>query len=81
MDLGYSILVFKYYEEQSSEKKAGDILEGEKSYIFIALYTLDFCICVTILVLFYTYSVRSTEKEEKLKKYYLMSIRTNAQYT
>lgn len=51
------------------------ILDGEKSYIFIALYTLDFLICMTLLVLFHMYSRKSTTDEERLKKYYLMSLR------
>jgi hypothetical protein len=67
-----------YYEAQESgdgSRRPWDILEGEKSYMFIALYTLDFLICMTLLVLFHMYSRKSTQDEERLKKYYLMSLR------
>lgn len=78
MDIGYSLFVILYYEDSqdpTQEKKPDDILDGEKSYIFIALYCLDFFICMALLVLFHMYSRKSTEDEERLKKYFLMSLR------
>jgi hypothetical protein len=78
MDLGYSWLVIKYYKDSKDpdhQWEPEDILEGEKSYIFIALYTLDFLICMALLALFYMYSRKSTEDEERLKNYFLMTIK------
>lgn len=76
MDLGYSWLVLEYYSD-SKEKpwNSEDILEGEKKFIFIGLYALDFLICMALLALFYMYSRKSTEDEERLKNYFLMSLR------
>lgn len=71
MDLGYAVLVGMYFVDQDFE----DILEGDKSYIFIALYTLDFLICLTLLTLFYLYSKKSSDDEARLKQLYFISMR------
>lgn len=79
MDLWYSILVVKYYLDSNSYSGGDwhpeDILEGDKSFIFIALYALDFFICMGLLLLFYMYSRKSVEEEEKLKNYFLITIK------
>ena len=77
MDLGYSILVIKYFTDANSgqEWNPDDIIFGEKSYIFIALYSLDFLICMALLFLFHIYSRKSTEDEERLRNCFLMSLR------
>jgi len=67
MDFGYAFLVGLYFVDQASE----DILDGDKSYIFITMYTLDFLISITILTLFNLYSKKD---EERLIKYYFITL-------
>jgi hypothetical protein len=67
MDFGYAFLVGLYFVDQASE----DILDGDKSYIFITMYALDFLISITILTLFNLYSKKD---EERLIKYYFITL-------
>jgi hypothetical protein len=72
MDAAYTILIILY-----NDKSSADIPKewlGEKSPITIAMYFLDFIICLIILRLFYIYAKKSSEDEEKLKQYYLMGL-------
>lgn len=50
---------------------------GEKSPLPLVIYTLDFFICMILLFLFYIYAKKSSEDEEKLKQYYLISVGLN----
>ena len=72
MDAAYTTLIL-LYNDQSSPHIPEEWL-GEKSPITIAMYFLDFVICLIVLRLFYIYAKKSSEDEEKLKQYYLMGL-------
>lgn len=78
MDLGYTFFVAKYYIDVNSgnryEFNIEDFPFGENSPLSLVIYTLDFFICMILLVLFYMYAKKASDDEEKLKRYYLMSI-------
>jgi hypothetical protein len=76
MDLGYTLFVSIYYRDVNKGERI-DIENfpfGENSPLSLVIYTLDFFICMILLVLFYLYAKKASEDEEKLKRYYLMSI-------
>ncbi len=76
MDLGYTVFVAIYYRDVNNGERI-DIENfpfGETSPLSLVIYTLDFFICMILLVLFYLYAKKASEDEEKLKRYYLMSI-------
>jgi hypothetical protein len=76
MDLGYTVFVAIYYRDVNNGERI-DIENfpfGENSPLSLVIYTLDFFICMILLVLFYLYAKKASEDEEKLKRYYLMSI-------
>jgi hypothetical protein len=76
MDLGYTVFVSIYYRDVNKGERI-DIENfpfGENSPLSLVIYTLDFFICMILLVLFYLYAKKASEDEEKLKRYYLMSI-------
>lgn len=73
MDFGYAFLVGLYFVDQASE----DILDGDKSYIFISMYTLDFLISLTLLALFNLYSKKD---EERLIKHYLITLQNDEEH-
>lgn len=50
---------------------------GENSPLSLIIYTLDFFICMILLVLFYMYANKASDDEEKLKRYYLISLGRN----
>ncbi len=76
MDLGYTVFVGIYYNEvnRGSSFDIEDFPFGENSPLSLVIYTLDFFICMILLVLFYMYAKKASEDEEKIKRYYLMSI-------
>jgi hypothetical protein len=76
MDLGYTVFVAIYYYDINYRKPFNieDFPFGENSLLSLVIYTLDFFICMILLVLFYMYAKKASEDEEKLKRYYLMSI-------
>lgn len=78
MDLGYTFFVAKYYIDVNSSSRDELNIEnfpfGENSPLSLVIYTLDFFICMILLVLFYMYAKKASDDEEKLKRYYLISI-------
>lgn len=76
MDLGYTVFVGVYYNDVNNGKQF-DIENfpfGENSTLSMVIYSLDFFICMILLALFYMYANKASDDEEKLKRYYLMSI-------
>ena len=76
MDLGYTVFVAIYYYDINYRQPYNieDFPFGENSLLSLVIYTLDFFICMILLVLFYMYAKKASEDEEKLKRYYLISI-------
>jgi hypothetical protein len=79
MDLGYTVFVAIFFEETNgnSHSKDFDINDfplGENSWISLLLYSLDFVLVCIILGLLYMYAKKASQDEEKLKKYFLISI-------
>ena len=77
MDLGYTVFVGIYYSDANETVPNENIEEfplGENSILSLIIYTLDFFICMILLVLFYMYAKKASDDEEKLKRYYLMSV-------
>jgi hypothetical protein len=77
MDLGYTVFVGIYYSDANEARPSEDIEEfplGENSILSLIIYTLDFFICMILLALFYMYAKKASDDEEKLKRYYLMSV-------
>lgn len=79
-DLGYTVFLGIYYYDEERTPKDYDIENfpmGENSPLPLVIYTLDFFICMILLVLFYMYAKKASDDEEKLKRYYLISVGLN----
>jgi hypothetical protein len=63
MDAAYTTLILLF----NNENHIPEQWLGENSPITIAMYFLDFVICLIVLRLFYIYAKKSSEDEEKLK--------------
>jgi hypothetical protein len=76
MDLGYTVFVGIYYNDVNNDLSFNieNFPFGENSPLSLVIYTLDFFICMILLGLFYMYAKKASEDEEKLKRYYLMSV-------
>jgi hypothetical protein len=64
------------HEKQSNYLRC-DFLLGENNPVLIVMYTLDFVISFIMLRLFNIYADKSSADEERLKKFYLMSLKQN----